>query len=30
MILFILYVNACEIFFFRKIDGKCIFFPKNS
>lgn len=30
MILFILYVNACEIFFFRKIDGKCIFFQKNS
>ena len=26
MILFILYVNACENFFFRKIDGKCIFF----
>ena len=28
MILFILYVNACENFFFRKIDGKCIFFGK--
>ena len=30
MILFILYVNACENIFFRKIDGKCIFFQKNS
>lgn len=29
MILFILYVNACENFFFRKIDGKCIFSKKT-